>query len=312
MAGDWRQHPGAVVVNPASAGWATGRRWPRIEAVLRERGLRFTALVTERAGQAGELALHAMDAGAGWILVVGGDGTFNEVVNGLADAQGRIPAHVALGFIPSGTGLDLARNLELPLNAVAAARVVGRTVRRLDLGCVRWEDGSRRLFANMGGAGFDGEVARQSIPWRRVLPGKLAYAAGIMLTAPAFRERELELELAPPEGAGLRSVRLSAKMVVAANGASFGGGMRLVPDARMDDGLLDVFILGPMAPLELLAKLPRVYQGTHLDDTAIQVLRVRWVRLRADAETHVQTDGEPVGVLPALFEVVPDALTVLT
>ncbi len=303
---------GAVVVNPASAGGATARRWPGLRQALVQRGLRFQTLFTERGGQAGELARQAVESGARWILFVGGDGTFNEAINGLADESGRVPDSVALGFIPSGTGLDLARNLGLPLDCRKAVQVLGARVRRVDLGQVCWENGTRRLFANMGGAGFDGEVATRAIPWRRYLPGKLSYAMGIVTTLPGYRERAMELRL-ETDGPPLR-LELRAKMVVASNGHSFGGGMRLTPRAAIDDGLLDVFILGAVPPLEFLARMPSVYQGTHLDHPhpEVQVIRARRVEVRADPDIRVQTDGEPAGMLPATFDVISAAVSVLT
>src|SRR5581483_11425137 len=204
---------GEVIVNPASAGGATGRRWPGLEATLRRRGLRFATRFTRRPGEAGRLARQAREDGARWVLCVGGDGTVNEVVNGLADADGRVEEDIAIGFIPSGTGLDLARNLGIPMRASRAARVVGGALRRIDLGRVRWRDGRQRLFLNMAGAGLDAEVAARAVALRRAVPGKLAYALGILAVAPRFRPRRLMLSLDTPDGA--RTLALPALMVVA-------------------------------------------------------------------------------------------------
>jgi diacylglycerol kinase (ATP) len=304
------ERPGAVIVNPASAGGATRRRWPTLEAILQGRGLRFKTHVTSGPGDAGALARRAREDGAEWIVCVGGDGTFNELVNGLADEAGRVDSTLAIGIVPSGTGLDLARNLGLPLNPEAAARVIGRGRRSIDLGRVRWDDGRRRLFANMAGAGFDAEVAARANALRRFIPGKLPYALGIFSTLPEFRPREVEADLERDQEP--RRLQVSAMMVVACNGWSYGGGMKMAPGAQLDDGLLQVVAVEALPPLLFLARLPLVYWGAHLDQPGVHVLPARQMTVRAEPETAVQTDGELVGTLPATIEVVPGAVTALT
>jgi diacylglycerol kinase (ATP) len=299
-----------VVVNPCSAGGATRVRWPWLRAILARRGLRFQTLLTEGPGQAGALARQAAATGAPWIICVGGDGTFNELVNGLAAPDGQVSTSAVLGFIPSGTGLDLARNLRLPLSPFQAAEQLGTAIRRIDLGRVRWEDGHCRLFVNMAGAGFDAEVARRVIPWRRHIPGKLCYALGILATLPGYGAHEVKLEIEAPPPA--QQLCLRAMMVVACNAERFGGGMRLAPGARLDDGALHLFILGEVPPLTFLARLPSVYWGAHLARPEARLLRTQRVRVTSSTRLPIQTDGEPVDPLPATFDVLPSAISILT
>jgi diacylglycerol kinase (ATP) len=299
---------GVVLVNPAAANGATARRWPRIHTTLRSRGLDFTVLLSPAPGQAGRAAREAVDAGASWMLVVGGDGTFNEVINGLADEGGRVPEDLVLGFIPSGTGLDLARSLGIPTRAEEAARVIGRQVRRIDLGLVRWEDGRRRLFANMVGAGFDAEVAERSIPLRRLIPGRLAYALGIFTTLPGHEPRVFEARVGPAGNV----MHVPGLMAVCCNGPSYGGGMRLTPDAVLNDGMLDLFLLEEVSRLRFLIRIPLTYRGAHVSLPQVHLIRTESVWLSADRPTPVQTDGEPAGWLPITVESVSDALSVLT
>jgi diacylglycerol kinase (ATP) len=217
---------------------------------------------------------------------------------------------LGIGFVPSGTGLDLARNLGVPLDHAAAAHTIGRAARRIDLGLVRWDDGRRRLFANMAGVGFDAEVAARANSLRRYVPGKLPYALGIFAALPEFRPRDVEAELQRDEEP--RRLRISAMMVVACNGWSYGGGMKMAPGAQLDDGLLQVIAVEALPPLLFLARLPLVYWGAHLDQPGVHALSVRRLALRAETETPLQTDGELVGALPATIEIVPGAVTALT
>lgn len=300
-----------LIVNPESAGGLTGRRWPALERLLSQQRIPFEHRLTDGPGDAGVIARLARDRGFRRIVCVGGDGTFNEVVNGLSEGEGLASQGVAVGFIPSGTGLDLARNLGIPSSMARAAQrlAMAREV-LVDLGVVETLH-SRRVFVNSAGAGLDAEVALRANRWRKRLPGTIPYVLGLLAALPGYRQRVVRVQAEGVEAGSRMEMTAPVLMVAMANGRSFAGGMRIAPHAVMTDGLLDTVIIGEMTPLELLVNFPRVYVGKHLSHPKVTSFRARWVSLEADEATRIQTDGEQAGQLPATFRVLPGALRLL-
>jgi diacylglycerol kinase (ATP) len=283
-----------AIVNP-QAGWGRGRRvWPQVRNVLEQTGWAVTASLTERRGHARELA-QAHDAEL--VVVVGGDGTAHEVINGVLAAERRGP----VGLVPVGTGCDFARALGLPRDAVAAARALAACrPREIDLGLV-----NGRYFLTIAGVGFDGEVASRVNRWPKVVGGTALYVAGILATLATYTPVEVDLDVD-----GTRT-RQRVFLIAVANTAWNAGGMRLVPAARPDDGFLDAVIAGALGRLETLVVLPRVFAGTHVHHGKVRQVRARVIRVDGPRWLTVQADGELVGPLPATFSVQPRALTVL-
>lgn len=288
-----------AIVNPASGGGRGARAWPRIQPILREAGWQLTESVTERRGHAVELAAASS---ADVILAVGGDGTANEVANGILGARGtRGAGRPAFGVVPVGTGSDFARALGLPRDPVAAAgALVGARPRPVDVGEV-----NGRYFLTIAGAGFDGEVARQVNAWPKVLGGTAMYVLGILKMLVTYSPVNVEITL---DGSVQRE-RLF--LIAVGNTAWNAGGMWTVPAARPDDGIFDVVIAGPLTRLEMLAVLPKVYSGRHLGHPKVRQARASHIHVTGDVPLAIQADGESVGRLPATFRVHRSALSVL-
>ena len=286
------------IVNPAAGGGRTRRAWPRLAARLAARGVAFDAVETTGPGSGIGLARRAVQRGWPLVVAVGGDGTLNEVVNGLADAAGNFGA--ALGAVLTGRGCDACRNLALPGDPLAALeRVLGGGETRVDAGAVEWEDGRRRYFVNAAGVGFDAVVARRAASWR--LRGTLPYLAAVAAAIWTHRPVRGVIET---NGRTLWSGRLTAAIV--ANGAHYGGGMKIAPGADPGDGLLDLVVLGDLGRLELLRWLPTVYSGGHLANPKVSTRREPALVIRANAPVHV--DGEAAGEAPVRISVRPGAL----
>jgi diacylglycerol kinase (ATP) len=292
------------VVNPVSANGSTGRRWPEIERRAAGIGLRADALFSEAPGHAVELARRAARHGAGLIVVVGGDGTVNEAVNGLL-AAGQ--AAVELALVPSGTGDDFARTFGLPTALDAALDVVANgEARSVDVGRARFRGGAasptERHFANFAGAGISGAIARRGAATSRRLGARAAYFWATIAVFARWRSVSTLVEADGQRREG------PLYEVLVANGAYAAGGMRVAPDAAPDDALFDVVLIGDVTKAEFLTTFPKIYRGTHVGHPKIEVLRARAVSVDAAPPLPVVLDGEQPGTTPASFEVVPGAL----
>jgi YegS/Rv2252/BmrU family lipid kinase len=288
-----------VVVNPAAGGGRTERRWGGLRDDLRRLGLAFEWAPTTGPGTATALARAAVEAGADLVVAVGGDGTLSEVVNGVTGDAGP---RATVGALLTGRGRDAARNLGLARDVGRAARrLVEGADARIDLVRVEWPGGARRYAVGSAGAGFDARVAHRTAAGggRGTLPYLRAVVAALSAHVPVDAEIEID-------GAGAWSGRLS--VAVAANGAYFGGGMKIAPAADVTDGRLDLVVLGDLGRLELLAWLPTVYRGAHLANPKVTVARARRVALRAAAPLPVHVDGEVAPPTPVGFAACPGAL----
>jgi diacylglycerol kinase (ATP) len=290
------------LVNPAAENGATGRRWPELAHKAATLGLRGDALLSERPSQLAELARQAADGGAGLLVVVGGDGTVNEVVNGIAGRE-----DVELAVIPRGTGWDFVRTYDIPRRLEDAVEVAlrGRT-RVIDLGRARYRgwDGSdgESLFANIASAGMSGAIAKRSNEGSKALGGKASYLWATLAVFSRWRSDEVQVAVDGEERRG------RMHDVVVANGRYFGGGMKICPQAEPDDGLFDVLLIGDLTKRDLLLTLPKTYRGKHLPHPKAEVLRGAVVDLETPEPLPVELDGEQPGTTPARFEVVPQAL----
>lgn len=268
-----------------------------MRAFLSAAGLPVEFGWTEGPGHATGLAVAAARAGFGQVAAMGGDGTLHEVINGLAETD---PQPV-LGVIPAGTGNDFARSLGIPLDPLQAAGVVTHGCERcIDLGRV-----NGRYFVNVGGVGFDAEVAAMVNRGPHRGGGAWPYVVSLFRVLATYRNAMVRIRLD-----GEQSFKEKILLVAVGNARSYGGGMKVVPHALVDDGLLDVCIGGDLNPVQTLGLLPKVFAGTHLGHPMVRSLRARKIEVESEQSLSVHADGETVGVTPAVFEVVPGRLRV--
>lgn len=283
----------ALIVNPAAGGGRAARALPAVCDALRAAGHDFHLQRTTHPDHAAELGRSAGEAGE-LALAFGGDGIVGQVAGGLAGTDG------VLGVLPGGRGNDLARVLSLPRDPVGACAVLARGVEQpLDLAEV---DG--RPYVGIASCGFDSEANRiaNSTTW---LNGPPIYLYAALRALATWRPARFELALD-----GVRH-EMTGYTVAAANSPVYGGGMRLAPDARLDDGQLDVVTISAMARGRFLARLPKVFSGRHVGDAAVSVRRARELRIAADRPFVVYADGDPIGELPVTVRVRPAAVRVL-
>jgi len=293
------------LVNPASANGSTGKRWPELARRAAAVGLEGDALLSERRGHLTELAREAAAGGASLLVVVGGDGSVNEVVNGLADV--RSPPSVAI--LPRGTGWDFVRTFGIPRTIEDAARVaLGGVERTIDLGAVSyrsWDGEERRaIFANVASAGMSGAIAQRANETSKALGGKASYLWATFAVFARWSATDVTVTV--------DSESREARMfdVIVANGRFFGGGMKMCPQAEPDDGVFDVLTIGDVTKRDLAVTMPKIYRGTHLPHPKAELLRGRAVSVASEAPIPIELDGEQPGTTPASFEVLPRALRV--
>jgi YegS/Rv2252/BmrU family lipid kinase len=290
------------LVNPASDNGATGRRWPELAREAAAAGLTGDALFSEAPGHLGTLARKAADDGAGLLVVVGGDGSVNEVANGIAGRE-----DVEIAVIARGTGWDFVRTYGIPRDVpeAAAAALRGRT-RSIDLGRVSYRAWSGKdetgWFANVASAGMSGAIARRANETTKALGGKASYLWATLAVFARWSPGELRVSVDGEHRAG------TMHDVVVANGRYFGGGMMICPEARPDDGQFDVLLIGNLTKGDLLQTLPRTYRGRHLPHPKAEVIRGATVSVEADDSVPIELDGEQPGTTPVRFELVPGAL----
>jgi YegS/Rv2252/BmrU family lipid kinase len=279
-----------VIVNPAAGRGRAQRDWPAIARKLHDTGVAFDEAVTSRPLEAVEIA--EKEAGNyERIVAAGGDGTVHEVVNGLMRAGGK----TALGVIPLGSGDDFAKLLGSE-----------KKLRRFDVG--RITAGSEiRYFANGMDIGFGAHGARNVALVPRFLTGFGAYLAALVLTMvryPSLRVR-LQLDDAPP-------FELATTMTAVMNGTTFGGSFRVCPEARPDDGLLDLLLVDAVSRLEILQLVPKILRGAHAGDPRLRLVRAKRVTIDSDAPLLLEADGELAfdGMRKLQIDVLPGALRV--
>ena len=309
-----------VIINPASAGGATGDAWPGIASDLRSHFGAFTPVFTEHSGQGTEIAATAARKGIKLIIACGGDGTISEVANGIL-LSGR---DSELGVLPSGTGGDFRKTLGIPRRARDAAEILrtGRS-RLIDVGRVTFTTSAgeqeTRYFLGVASFGMTAEVIERVkqrgpewMPFKgpKWLTGRLSFGVSMLQSAMQSRATRVVVQ---PDDQPEQHMTLVALCI--ANAKYFGGGMKIAPDAKLNDGKFDVVSVGDLGAFKIFTNAPWLYLGAHLGMQQVgHALAAKVVARPAvkSEEILIEVDGELPGRLPATFQIVPDALRVRT
>lgn len=287
------------IVNPTAGHGRAAGAWKRLEPLAASLG-EYSVRFTERPRHGELLARQAAAEGFERVISLGGDGTLNEVGNGLVGTD------VAMAVIPTGTGNDWVRTVSIPLDAEAATRIAfqGR-IARSDVGLAV----GYRHFFNIAGIGFDAEVSRRVNDYGPVLKaigGTLPSLLGIVGTLFRFGGVSVQAQIDQEE------LRIDQMLLMAVGITSYyGGGMKILPDAVMDDGLFDIAWGQGLGRLELLSLVGKIYKGGHVGHPKVTFTRGSRVTARSDQPVAFHLDGDVVGNLPLTLELLPKALNVV-
>ena len=299
------------IVNPNSANGATGRQWPTIGLKAKDRLGLFETLVTTGPGDATRLTRQAVLSGAEIVVCVGGDGTLNEVINGLMNQKGSIESKVLLGYIPRGTGCDLAKSIPIPLNLDRALdNILSHRNRKIDLGKLTYRDNrgreSYRYFHNVLSFGLGGEVDARVNRTSKLFGGFLSFIWATLISILSFDRKQVQLCVD-----NFFDEEVTVWNVAVANGQYHGGGMRVAPGAEINDGLFQVTVIGDLSIPEVFWNLPRLYNGKIYEQKKITKLIGRRVVASSTQVVLLDMDGEQPGRLPVVIEMVPSALSII-
>lgn len=291
-----------VAINPQASFGMSRAVGPAVVHTLRAAGHEVTSLTEPDFEQLRDAAAAALAARPDALVVVGGDGMVNLGVNLVAGTA------TPLGIVPSGTGNDMSRGLGIPVGDTEGAidallDALGRPPRTIDAGHVTRGDGATSWYACVLSAGFDAIVNERAnlLRWPR---GRQRYNLALLRELAMLKPIRYRLEL---DGVASET---DAVLVAVANNTSLGGGMLVTPEARLDDGLLDVLVVQPLSRTAFLRIFPRVFKGTHVSDRRVSIARAGSIRIEA-AGVMAYADGERVSALPIRVEVRPGALRVL-
>ncbi|MBI3552326.1 MAG: diacylglycerol kinase family lipid kinase [Elusimicrobia bacterium] len=297
------------IVNPAAGNGRGDGRWASFEARFLEASPGSKVWRTERPGHAVELVAKALEGGFEAIVAVGGDGTAGEVVDGYLKSPVALRKRAALGTWPVGSGCDLARHLGLKADESFLEVLSKPVIRRLDAGLVEFsgEGGpARRHFLNVVSLGIGGEIGRKTQEKGKRWGGTLSYlltSLSCLLRAKPYAMTLLTDGKAEP-GAPYH-------LVAVANTSTTGGGMRIAPQADAQDGLLDLVSVGALSRLSLLQRFPLIYSGGHIGTAGVSHRKIRRLEIASEGTVYLNIDGEAVGTLPAVFQVLPAAVPFL-
>lgn len=295
--------PLTVFVNPAAGGRRARRALPRVQSLFDAASISAAFVFTESSKDLEAAASEAAKNGTGLLLSLGGDGTFQSLVNATYGTD------AVVSVLPGGGGNDFAAALQLPDDPVrAAAALLNGEIKRIDLLHARTSDGRERFYVGGGGIGIDAEAARYASGGLRHLPRRSRYIASALRALWGFHALNVRAEF---PGSNLPPIESKCFLAAALNTPTYGAGIRLAPQAKLDDGFLETVFVKPLNALEVLGALPGLMKSGELAPKHIQRMQARCVKFSTDRPCLFHGDGEILGPAPVEIKTVPNAIRVL-
>lgn len=268
------------IVNPIAGTDRAKKLIPLIEEKMDKTNIKYRIAITSQPKEATVLTIKGLEEGFDSIVAVGGDGTINEVAMGIVQK-----GYGTLGIIPGGTGNDLARSLDIPLDPEEALySLLSGTKKHIDFGRI---NGS--LFLNVASMGLDAEIVKRTEKIKKIIKGGIAYTISLIITLIVYKSKRLTIELDE------ETIEMDTMLAAIANGKYYGGGMKICPMASLDDGYFHVVVIKKINKLKLLTLFPLVFSGGHVNLTdLVKVYKSKKVKLKFDKELLLNIDGEVV------------------
>lgn len=302
----------AFIVNPHAGNGSTGSNWSYIDGIARDRLGHFQTYMTQKPGDAMRFAEDAVAKDAGLLVCVGGDGTLNEVINGIMMHEESKRSSVMLGFVPNGTGCDFVRTLPIPQNIEHAINVIaGGHARAIDLGRLYFRDHRghecRRYFHNITSFGLGGDVAQRVNRTTKAFGPFISFMWATLISIFLYGKKRIRIRI----DKGFEQ-EFTVWNVAVANGQYHGGGMWVAPDASVHDGLFNVTVIGNLTIPDVFLNFPKLYNGRIYDIDKVVILTGQKVEALSDQRVLLDVDGEQPGTLPIVVDMVHGALKIIT
>jgi diacylglycerol kinase (ATP) len=302
----------AFIVNPHAGNGSTGSDWPIIETLARDRLGSFETHMTAGPGDAVDFARDAVEKGVGLVICVGGDGTLNEVVNGVMAHDESVRSGVVLGFVPDGTGCDFVKTVSIPRDLERSIDLIAaNTVRPIDVGRLRYRDHtgaeSRRFFLNIASFWLGGELVEKVNRTTKAFGPFISFLWATLISIFQYGKKKIHLKIDDDF-----EEELFIWHAAVSNGQYQGGGMWVAPDAIVDDGLFDITVVGDLSLTEVFLNLPKLYNGTIKDIDKVITRVGKKIEGVSDQRVLLDVDGEQPGELPVAMDILPGAVNIIT
>lgn len=304
------------VVNPQCSNGSNLRYWEQIHPQLRQAFPAMEYAFTQYSGHGSLLTKVAIREGYDRIISVGGDGTNFEVLNGFLPIAQEFSHKLAMGFVPCGTGNDFCRTVGLSQDIEEVIAVLQKDqLICADLGllsCVNdQQEKVDKLFLNVASFGLTGTVVKQLVKIPRILPATGIYAWSTLKAARSYKKPSLTIKAFQGNELTLSLEDQTCLNVIIGNGQYFGGGIKIAPDAKINDGLLDLLVLGDLSIFEIISNFPRVFFGGHVNHGKVRAQSVRRIEATSSDTVLIEADGEFIGQLPLELSVLHQAINLI-
>jgi YegS/Rv2252/BmrU family lipid kinase len=303
----------AFIVNPKAGKGLSSWAWNDFKVIARERLGHFLFNLTTGVGDAKRLTEGAIKKGATLIVCVGGDGTLNEVINGIMEQDIAVRNKIVLGYVPMGTGCDFIKTVRIPKNPFYALDSIYfmDNIKKIDVGRLSFKDNDGndcyRHFNNITSFGLGGEVNRRVNNSTKRFGPFLSFIWATLVSIFRYGGKEvyLKVDLGPTR-------KFTVLNIAVANGKYHGGGMCVAPNALTDDGLFNVTVIENLSPLKVLLNLPKLYNGKIKDVDGVVTLTGKRIEASSEQKVLLDVDGEQPGTLPVTIDVIPSAINIIT
>ena len=301
----------AFIVNPCAGNGSTESDWPFIKSLAKDRLGSFDTYMTAGPGDATNFAKSVTEKGIDLLICVGGDGTLNEVINGVLSHKNPPGHKPTIGFIPDGTGCDFVKTVSIPENIEKSIQLITKgNLFTMDVGRLFFKDNfgcnTMHYFHNIASFGLGGEVDRRVNKTTKAFGPFLSFIWATLISICLYGKKCIHLKA----DTGNENIYRSWNIAVA-NGKYHGGGMLVAPDALIDDGLFHVTVIGDLSLSQVFVNLPKLYNGTIKELDKVVTFTAKRIEAWSDRQVLLDIDGEQPGMLPVVMEIVPQALNII-